>query len=58
VDGVPAPRDLGRSLQDLVAGGTVVRAEPDGWAYRSGADSVVVVRVDATLRVSATTPCA
>ena len=58
VEGVPAPRDLGRSLRDLVAGGTVVRAEPDGWAYRSGADSVVVVRVDATLRVSATTPCA
>jgi hypothetical protein len=58
VDGVPAPRDLGRSLQGVVAGATVLRAEPAGWAYRAGADSVVVVRNGETLRVSVTTPCA
>ncbi len=58
VDGVPAPRDLGRSLQDVVAGATVVRAEPAGWAWRAGPDSVVVVRNGETVRVSATTSCA
>jgi hypothetical protein len=57
VDGVPAPRDLGRSLQDVVAGAKVLRAEPAGWAYRAGPDSVVILKNDATLRVSATTAC-
>ena len=57
VEGVPAPRDLGRSLQPVVAGATVVRAEPGAWAYRIGPESVVVVRDGATVRVSATTPC-
>ena len=36
VDGVPAPRDLGRSLQPVVKGATVVRAEPAGWALPQG----------------------
>jgi hypothetical protein len=57
VDGVPAPRDLGRSLQPVIEGATVVRAEPAGWAYRVGADSVVIVKNDDTVRVSATTAC-
>ena len=57
VEGVPAPRDLGRSLQEVVGGATVVRAEPGAWAYRTGPESVVVVRDGETVRVSATTPC-
>jgi hypothetical protein len=57
VDGVPAPGDLGRSLQPVVRGATVVRAEPAGWAYRTGTDSVVVDRDGDTVRVSATTAC-
>ena len=51
------PADLGRSLQPALGGATVVRADPDGWAYRSGPDSVVVLRDGTTLHVSATTPC-
>lgn len=58
VDGVPAPPDLGRSLQRVVAGATVVRAEPGAWAYRAGADSVVVTQDGEALRVSVTTGCA
>jgi hypothetical protein len=58
VDGVPAPGDLGRSLTPAVRGATVVRAESAGWAYRTGGDSVVITRVDAALRVTATTSCA
>jgi hypothetical protein len=57
VEGVPASRDLGRSLQPVVEGATVVRAEPAGWAYRTGSDSVVIVKNDDSLRVSATTDC-
>ena len=44
VDGVPAPRDLGAGLQPAIKGATVVRAEPAGWAYRIGTDSVVIVK--------------
>jgi hypothetical protein len=57
VDGVPAPRDLGRSLMPAVRGATVVRAESAAWAYRTGGDSVVITRVDAALRVTVTTAC-
>jgi hypothetical protein len=57
VDTVPLPRDLGRSLQPVVQGATVVRAEPAGWAYRTGAESVVVDRVGTSLRVGATVGC-
>ncbi len=57
VDGVPSSRDLGRSLRDVVAGTTVLRAEPAGWAWRAGPESVVVTKDGGTLRVSATTPC-
>jgi hypothetical protein len=49
--------DLGRSLQPALGGATVVRADPDGWAYRTGSDSVVVLRDGTSLHVSATTPC-
>ena len=58
VDGVPAPRDLGRGLQGVVAGATVVRAEPGAWAWRAGADSVVVLRAGESVRVGVTTGCA
>jgi hypothetical protein len=57
VDGVTVPRDLGRSLQPVVAGQTVLRAEPAGWAYLAGSESLVVERVADALRLSATTPC-
>jgi hypothetical protein len=49
--------DLGRSLQPALGGATVVRADPDVWAYRTGPDSVVVLRDGTTLHISATTPC-
>jgi hypothetical protein len=52
-----SPADLGRSLEPALGGATVVRADPDGWAYRTGPDSVVVIRDGPTLQVSATTPC-
>jgi hypothetical protein len=42
----------------VTGGATVVRADPDGWAYRTGNDSVVVVADGPRLRVSATTACA
>ena len=32
-----------------------MRAEPAGWAYRTGTDSVVIVKNADSLRVSATT---
>lgn len=50
--------DLGRSLEPALGGATVVRSDPDGWAYRTGTDSVVVLRDDdTTLHISATTSC-
>jgi hypothetical protein len=49
--------DLGHSLQPALGGATVVRADPDGWAYRTGSDSVVVLRDGTSLHISATTPC-
>ncbi|GGK82635.1 hypothetical protein GCM10012284_15790 [Mangrovihabitans endophyticus] len=59
VPSVAAPKDLGASLQPLVAGASVVRAEPAGWAYRTPAGSVVVLaQGDGGLRVSATSSCA
>jgi len=57
VDGVPAPRNLGRSLEPVIEDATVVRAEPAGWAYRTGTDSVVIVKDADSLRVSVTTAC-
>lgn len=52
-----SPADLGRSLEPALGGATVVRADPDSWAYRTGADSVVVVQDGSALHLSATTPC-
>jgi hypothetical protein len=49
--------DVGRGVAPVLGGATVVRADPDGWAYRTGPDSVVVVRDGASLRLSATTSC-
>ena len=57
VDGVPAPPDLGRSLESVTDGATVVRADPAGWAYRTGVTSVVVTASPDRLRVSATGAC-
>jgi hypothetical protein len=52
-----APKDLGRSLQGVVAGATVVRADPTVWAYRSGSDSVVITAADAQVTIKVTTGC-
>jgi len=57
VDGVRAPRDLGHSLEPVVDDATVVRAEPAGWAYITGTDSVAIVADGDTVRVSATVAC-
>ncbi|MFI5493202.1 hypothetical protein [Actinoplanes sp. NPDC051859] len=51
--GLTLPGDLGRKLQELTGAALVIRAEPQGWAYRVGEVSVVV----ADGRVSATTSC-
>jgi hypothetical protein len=57
VDNLAAPADLGGALQSVVTGATVVRADPHGWAYRLGDDSVVVTEDGGRLQVSATTAC-
>jgi hypothetical protein len=57
VDRRSSPVDLGRSLEPVLGGATVVRADPHGWAYRTGPDSVVILRDNASLHISATTPC-
>jgi hypothetical protein len=57
VDNVAAPADLGGVLQSAVHGATVVRADPRGWAYRTGADSVVITEDGGRLQVNATTAC-
>jgi hypothetical protein len=57
VDDVAAPGDIGAALQPAVNGATVVRSDPDGWAYRLGGDSVVVVDDGGPVQVSATTSC-
>jgi hypothetical protein len=57
VDGVASPGDIGAALQPAVGGATVVRSDPDGWAYRTAAGSVVVVADDGRVTVSATTVC-
>jgi hypothetical protein len=35
----------------------VLWAEPAGWAYLAGSESLVVERIGDALRLSATTPC-
>jgi len=57
VDNVPAPADLGGALEPAVNDATVLRADPQGWAYRLGDDSVVVAEDGGRLQVSATTAC-
>jgi hypothetical protein len=57
VDNVRSPADLGGALQSVVQGATVARADPHGWAYRLGDDSVVVTEDGGRLQVSATTAC-
>jgi hypothetical protein len=54
---LPAPADLGTALQSLVAGATVVQADPHAWAYRTGDVSVVVSDSEGSARVTATTGC-
>jgi hypothetical protein len=58
VDGVGPVPDLGRSLEPVTGGVTVVRSDPEGWAFRAGADSIVVTLLSKALRVAATTACA
>jgi hypothetical protein len=57
VDGVRPVRDLGSTLSSVTDGATVVRADPSGWAYRTGTDSIVVTAQADALRVTATTAC-
>jgi hypothetical protein len=52
-----APKDLGSSLQGAVGGATVVRADPQLWAYRTGSDSVVVAVANAEVTIKVTTGC-
>jgi hypothetical protein len=49
--------DLGHSLEPVTAGATVVGADPDGWAFRTGSTSIVVTALPTALRVAATTSC-
>src|SRR4051812_20862245 len=57
VDNLAAPGDIGQALQPAVAGATVVRSDPDSWAYRAGGDSVVVDEDGHRVTVTATTQC-
>jgi hypothetical protein len=57
VDDLSAPADLGRAVRGLVAGAVVVQSDPQVWAYRSGAVSVVISASEGTARVAATTGC-
>jgi hypothetical protein len=57
VDGVALVPDLGHSLEPVTAGATVVGADPDGWAFRTGSASIVVTALPTALRVMATTSC-
>lgn len=58
VGGLPAPQDLGKALQSVIGGVTLVRSEPAGWAYVAGGESVSVVKDGAaTVRASVTTRC-
>jgi hypothetical protein len=57
VDNLPAPRDLGLALQPAVTGATVIRSDPDDWAYRVGRASVVVSEDGGRVSVEATTDC-
>ncbi len=54
VDDVAAPVDPARRLSGVPG---AVRSGPDVWAYRTGSDSVVVVRDDSRLRVEVSTDC-
>lgn len=58
VNGLPRTGDLGRSLEPVTVGATVVLSDPNAWAYRAGDVSVVVNADPTSIRVSATTPCA
>ena len=57
VGNLAAPADLGGALQAVFGGATVVRADPRGWAYRIGDDSVVVLEDGGRLQASVTTAC-
>jgi hypothetical protein len=58
VRGVPAvPGSLGQALRGVAAGGELIRDDPDGWVFRSGNDSVVVVPEPGRLRITATRGC-
>ena len=57
VDGVAAPADLGGSLRGVLSGASVIWSGANGWAYRTGDDSVVVQVDGKRLRVSASTAC-
>ena len=55
--GSPVPGALDRALDRITADATVVRAEPDRYAYRVGGESVVIDGSGDRLRITATTSC-
>ncbi|MFI7541357.1 hypothetical protein [Actinoplanes sp. NPDC049599] len=56
-DDLPAPADLARAVRGLVADAQIVQADPQAWAYRVGAVSMVVSASAGSARVAATTGC-
>ncbi len=57
VDNLAAHGDLGQALQPVLGGATVIRSDPDSWAYRVGGDSLVATEDGGRITVTATTAC-
>jgi hypothetical protein len=60
LDGPANTRHVGQALRDVAAGaagGQIIRDDPDSWVFRSGNDSVIVLRDGERLRVVATRGC-
>jgi hypothetical protein len=57
VDGIATPADMRERLRAVTVGATVLRSDDSAWAYRAGADSVLVLPEEKQLRVSVTTSC-
>jgi hypothetical protein len=54
---VPMPADLAERMRQLGAGGTPVRGDESAWAYRTGAESVVVVPDEKQLQINVSNGC-
>jgi hypothetical protein len=57
VAGVATPADIQQRLASVTAGATVLRSGASAWAYRKGADAVLVLPEQKQLRVSVTEGC-